>query len=337
MHIKTIVADGRVGISGGRNIGDRYFGVYDKFIQYDLDIMFAGDVLTDAIASFDEFWNASLAVSVRDYLKPGRMKLDLEGLRRQLSGSIAEHEHLLASFDFDTQQWLQTLPERAALGEGTFIYDGADVDSESQRRIKQDIYAFLTTAREELLISMAYFIPDEELMALLEEAVRRGVRIVLVTNSVQSNNHMLAHVAYKRSRKRVLAAGIELYELRPDARLLQLHTVSPATPAFLGLHTKSAVIDRRYAMVGTANLDPRALDINTESTLLLESDALADELRSQILESAEPANAWQLQLDARGRVCWHGEIERPCTQPVRGPFQRVMQFLYALMPLKNQA
>ena len=72
MHIKTIVADGHAGITGGRNIGDRYFGIFEEFIQSDLDIMFAGDITADAQRSFDSYWNSSLAVSLGEYLRPRR-------------------------------------------------------------------------------------------------------------------------------------------------------------------------------------------------------------------------------------------------------------------------
>ena len=338
MHNKSIIADGRVGVIGGRNIGDRYFGVYDVFVQHDLDIMFAGPAVADVRDSFDEYWNAPRAVPLRSYLKPQRMRLDLEGLRTELRMQTEADAGLFAAFDLDDARvWLQDRDRDFYSGTVDYFDDSADIDNLLQRRLKADLYEYLASAQDEIVISMAYFIPDEELSGLLEAATGRGVRVVLLTNSVQSNNHMLAHVGYKRSRRRMLAAGVELFELRPNAQYRLAQAVGRVEPGFVGLHTKAAVVDGRHAMIGTANLDPRALDINTEAAMTIDSVLLATELRRQILDATRPENAWQLQLDPRGRTAWREADELRRSEPVRGLLQRIKMFLYVLIPLKDQA
>jgi putative cardiolipin synthase len=337
MHNKTILADGHIGMIGGRNIGDRYFGIYDDFIQHDLDIMFVGEIVDDVGRSFDEYWNAPYSVGLDGYLKPERMKMTLDDLRALLSESLSADLARLSAFETDADAWLQSEAATAMYGFGEYFYDAPDIDSSTQRRMKSDLYDFFASAREELVISTAYFIPDEELISLLERLRSRGVHVVLLTNSVTSNNHMLAHVAYRRSRRRILHAGIDLYELREDARLLAEQSVAGVEPGYVGLHTKAAVVDGRLSMVGTANLDPRALDINTEAAIVLEDAALAADLRQRIMDATSPANAWRLELDSRGRERWVSDTETLASEPVRGPFQRVMQFLHRLLPLKEQA
>ena len=61
MHNKTFIADGRFAVLGGRNIGDRYFGLYEPFVQNDLDVMVAGPMARDVTATFDEYWNSEHA------------------------------------------------------------------------------------------------------------------------------------------------------------------------------------------------------------------------------------------------------------------------------------
>jgi len=148
---------------------------------------------------------------------------------------------------------------------------------------------------------------------------------------------MLAHVAYKRSRRDLLRAGIELYELKPDAALLAEYGVAPVEPGFMGLHTKAAVVDGHRVFVGTPNLDPRSLEINTESGLLIDSSELAEELRTLILEAAGGHNAWRLGLDEREGLSWTSAEGTLTRQPAKGPGQRIMEFIYALLPIRNQA
>ena len=212
-----------------------------------------------------------------------------------------------------------------------------ETDVGAAERIKDGLYEYLASAQEEIVIVSAYFIPDDALIGLLEDARRRGVRVVLLTNSVQSNNHMLAHVAYRPSRRRVLRAGIELFEMRPDTARLARQTVQPVQPGYLGLHSKAFVVDGRYAMVGTANLDPRALDINMESAVIVDDEDLAAELRTLILSSTTPDNAWQMSLDRRGRLVWTSDQGQLTREPVRGPWQRFKQFIHTLLPIRGQA
>jgi putative cardiolipin synthase len=338
MHNKTIVADGHVGIIGGRNIGDRYFGVYEKFIQHDLDIMFAGPIVEAAQRNFDDYWNSSYSVVVQDYLRQlRRVSMDLEELRAYLAEFIRGQSEILSGFSLASSQWLHNNAGHAVCAPARYIYDTPNINDAAQERIKDELHDFLDSAREEIVIVSAYFIPDEQLLTLLERARSRGVRVVVLTNSVQSNNHTLAHVSYKRFRRRLLRADIELYELRPDAALLNEQSVGSVRPGYLGLHAKAAVVDGNMVMVGTASFDPRALDINTESAVLLENEVLANDLRAQILIATTPQNAWRVSLDDRGREFWQNDSEVRHSEPARGPWQRIKQFLSTLLPIKDQA
>ena len=111
----------------------------------------------------------------------------------------------------------------------------------------------VASARSEVLISSPYFIPDAEFRALLRELVAKGVRVVVVTNSLATNNHVVAHTGYRRWRREVLAAGVELYELRADAAALSLVRDAARERQRLGLHTKAVVVDGREqrAFVGS--------------------------------------------------------------------------------------
>jgi putative cardiolipin synthase len=78
MHNKLFIADNAWGITGGRNLGDRYFGSGDKQNFVDLDVLAAGRIVRDMSASFDRFWNDELAYPVQTLLDPE----DIETLRK---------------------------------------------------------------------------------------------------------------------------------------------------------------------------------------------------------------------------------------------------------------
>jgi len=340
LHNKTIIADGHLGIIGGRNIGNRYFGLYDEFVQNDLDILFSGEMTREVIEDFDSYWNASESFALSDYLKPKQKDPSVAEFEAFLDGYIAESSHTLQSFPMRPVTWTEYLDELAgsfAAAPGEYLYDHPNVADTLPTQLYDQLKAFLNRAEHEIVLSTAYFVPDREFVDLLRSLRERGVRIVLLTNSLQTNNHTLAHVAYKRWRRSTLEAGIELFELRPDARLLGDYSVPPVEPGFMGLHSKAAIVDRRWAFVGTPNLDPRALYLNTENGIVIDSVQMAEELRTLLFNAMSPENAWHLELDARGKVIWNGSEEVLTRQPANGPAQRIVEFFINLLPLKKQA
>lgn len=103
---------------------------------------------------------------------------------------------------------------------------------------------------------------------------RSGVKLRIVTNSLASTNHAYVHGGYARHRTDLLAAGVELYELRHDA-IEALNLTDAENPPHITLHTKLAVIDDTSVLLGSLNLDPRSIKTNAEIGLLVESPAYA--------------------------------------------------------------
>jgi putative cardiolipin synthase len=116
------------------------------------------------------------------------------------------------------------------------------------------------------------------------------------------------------------------------------YAVPPVNPGFMGLHSKAVVVDGRWAFVGTPNLDPRSLELNAESGIVVDSPELASLLKALILEATLPENAWHVTLDERGRTQWvDADGTTRHSEPVRGLVQRLKQFLFRLMPIKRLA
>ena len=340
MHNKTFIADGRFAVLGGRNIGDRYFGVYEPFVQNDLDVMVAGPAARQVTATFDEYWNSEHSYPIASFERDERASHPLAATRAELHATIEARAAELARFTLEPSDWSPYLEELVATfapAQTQVLWESPDVWDESRPRLYGDFKELIASARSEVLISSPYFIPDEQFRELLCELVARGVRVVVVTNSLATNNHVVAHTGYRRWRRDVLAAGVELYELRPDAEALSLYVTPPATSERLGLHTKAVVVDGERAFVGSPNVDPRSMVLNTELGVVGDSAELASRVAALIERDISPANAWRVTMDEEGWLEWSSADEVVRRQPAQGFLQRAIEFLLNLLPLKDQA
>jgi len=127
----------------------------------------------------------------------------------------------------------------------------------SPRATMTDIFiAVLAAARDRAVITTPYFAPDPPLLDAIVAAGRRGVRLTIV---FPRRNDSRIVGAISRAHYPVLAqAGVHIHEFRGGL-----------------LHAKTLVVDETLALVGSANMDRRSLDLNFENNVLLESPALS--------------------------------------------------------------
>jgi putative cardiolipin synthase len=340
MHNKILAADNRFVIIGGRNIGNRYFGLYDAYVQNDLDVLIAGPLVAEISGMFDVYWNS-------DTLYPGSafaLGEDPEQLYQELRADtdefVAENEAILKSFDVARHDWrekLNSFLEIMAAGPGVLFFDAPEIDRNAgDTRIAYRIEGYSELAETEYLIASAYFIPNEKMITAIQDLSDRGVQVSILTNSLASNNNTVAHTGYKHWRDKVLKAGAELYELRHDAAIKPIYDTPPVTARFIGLHKKASVIDRKRVYIGSLNLDPRSMDINTEMAIIVESEELAGQMADLLERDMHPDNAWQVKFDKDGHLIWVNSDETVTRQPAQGAKQRFQDALLNLIPIKDQ-
>lgn len=342
MHNKLFIADNAWGITGGRNLGDRYFGTGDKQNFVDLDVLAAGRIVRDMSASFDRFWNDKLAYPVQTLLD----KEDLEALRKPLapastgqlpkpvlpvaaaSGTVlptvtqAEANQAdRASMDLRTVR-LTWAPATLLVDEPGKIGPGDD-EVDAGETVIDGLLNLMQGAQREVLIISPYFVPGARMMAVYEQLRKRGVRIRVLTNSLASNDAPAAHAGYARYRKALLDMGVELHEMRSDpestadllgsgaAREQRRRSLwsggaggSQASNADsrASLHSKAVIIDQRLAVIGSMNLDLRSQLKNSEVGLLIRSTALSQEATRQIENTMNTA-AYRLERHD-GKYYW---------------------------------
>jgi putative cardiolipin synthase len=338
MHNKAMIVDNRVAIVGGRNLADEYFGLHAVANFRDLEVIVGGPIVRDVSAEFDGYWNDRWSVPIESLSHLKHSPADLDAARKVREAS--EHIHTEQSSSERLAAWRDLLIA-AADGKATLFADDPPEEnpaqsSEAPVQVANALMQMLDSATDEVLIVSAYLIPTPALEGAVERAVNRGVRIRMLTNSIRSNNHLTAHSAYRNHIHELLENGAELHEVRIDADDRHIYMLSPIEEKQLALHAKALVIDNDKVFIGSANLDPRSLRINTEMGFLIESAALNAEVRKAVTPDFSTSNSWQLQFDEQGQVVWVSHDVTLTSQPAGSILQRIEDWFFAHLPLEDE-
>jgi putative cardiolipin synthase len=201
--------------------------------------------------------------------------------------------------------------------------------------------------QSELLIITPFFVPGPAGMRLLAQLRKRGVRIRVLTNSLESTPELIAQSGYMHYRRPLLEDGVGLSEVRArlgDARGSG-ETRADARYGNYALHAKLLVFDRKRLYVGSMNFDERSRRLNTEIGLIIDSPELAREAAARFESIASPADSYQLALRAEPagslpRLVWRtverGKPVEYDTEPAGSAWQRIKVDLLSLLPLDRE-
>jgi putative cardiolipin synthase len=340
MHNKLIVADNRFAIVGGRNIGNEYFGLNPKHNFTDFDVVAFGAVAKKVSASFDLYWNNPWAYPGEALLQNYKDRELLPQLLEELQAELEKKKEKLVVFQQqnpDRNALLAKLEHTMKSGTATVIYDEPLVGEEiPPAQLIKTLGALTVNTQHELLISTPYFIPHDDFYNDVPAKISKGVRVVVLTNSLGATNHPIVHSGYKRHRKKVLEMGVELFEMRHDASARGKFDTPPVQSKAFGLHAKYMVIDRRFTFVGSLNLDPRSIYLNTEMGMIIDSVKLSQAVAEEFEEEMKPENAWQVLLDDKGRLYWKAGDTIIRKEPARNAWQRFQAWIFGLFDLDDQ-
>jgi len=311
MHNKSFTADNSISVVGGRNIADEYFQLKDDSLFIDLDIVAAGPVVPEISDSFDEFWNHSHAVPLEQFVH-NKNNEKLEDFRIEVG------EELNNIYDTVFRQALQSqLLQDLFSGREQFFPAEARVLSDSpekltntisteQMRLAAELRQAIHMADKEIIFITPYYVPGNRGVAFARGLVNHGARVVVLTNSLASNNHVAVHSGYARYRRDVIDAGVELYEVRANADLVKQG--ESETSQNLTLHTKIILLDRRQMFIGSLNIDPRSIEINSEMGLLIDSEDLVGKMAEGI-DKGITKIAYRVHINENGKLEWRAIID----------------------------
>jgi putative cardiolipin synthase len=349
MHNKNWIADGKVAIVGGRNVGDEYFGLdTDGAISFrDLDLVVAGPAAEEACQVFARYWNSPLArpaglvapsADARGGLRRLRKELDeatekpgAAELLAPLRGPPGRHiRRGLSLVPAGAVRILADPPEKARRGLG------ARRRARAAGGIAPDIADALRGAKREALLISPYFVPGKAGLALLLELRARGVHVAVITNSLAATDVVAVHGGYAKYRQPLLRAGVELFELKPGPLDEEASVLGSKGAA---LHTKAFVVDGLRCFVGSFNLDPRSAALNTEMGCFVQQAGVARQVAAEHARLASPELSWRIALEG-GRLTWsdthHGAARVLRSEPTASLWRRAVAAIARRLPIEEQ-
>ena len=327
MHNKALIADNQAAIVGGWNVGNEYFETGTEFVFSDLDVLAVGPVVPQVSAGFDRYWNSPYALTVGSPRSPDPA-LHTVPQANALNAARADFGRRL-----DTGQLTFYRGRAVALYDDPMKLDAVNQNQAGSNLGCQIAQVVGAPAREVFLVS-AYFVPGAGGTEQLSAFRRRGIRVVVVTNSLAATDVPAVHAGYARYRKPLLQEGVELYEVRPDPTQAPQNIGRPGSSR-VSLHAKLMVVDRRSTLIGSMNIDPRSVVLTTENGIVMDSPELAEAIvagTERLLGSA----AYRLSLD-EGRLHWHASGDTPATlatEPGTGWWRRLSAWLLSWLDIE---
>ena len=177
---------------------------------------------------------------------------------------------------------------------------GDDVEPGGER-LAQTLLHLIDEAKREVVLISPYFVPGKRGVEVAKRLQERGVRLRVLTNSLAATDSPIVHVGYAKYRGALIDDGVELYELRPTLGD-RPKVIGTFRSAQASLHVKSIIIDRSTLFVGSMNIDPRSIGLNTETGLIIRSPVLAQAV-AKLFDDSVDASAYHV-TKVDGRLRW---------------------------------
>ncbi len=312
MHNKIFAVDGKITITGGRNIADEYFDYDHEYNFRDRDVLLIGKATEVVESSFENFWQNAIAVQVSELVNDSTVKTNDANRYDRLHQYACNPEN----FWPQVREKIQGIPQafKNIQASGDLLWTDSvvfvsDVPGKFNETVKRSGEALTTgalasliqNAKTDVYIQSPYLITNDKILNLLKRTVAKGVKMNILSNSLSSTDNLEAFAAYQKCREDILKAGVRIFEFRPDAaaRYKIMTGVLQKTLSFkpvFGLHAKSMVIDDYITVIGTFNLDPRSANLNTECVTIIYSKQVAMAVKAHMIEEIKPENAWETTL-----------------------------------------
>lgn len=231
MHRKLVVIDGRIAFIGGINIIDDMHTPKQVPPRFDYAVKVEGPLLRVIHAAARDLW------------------------------ARVTWTHLQREWGYTKGRTAASQPrgqQRAAL---------VTRDNLRHRRdIEQAYLNAIASAKQEIIIANAYFLPGRNFRRALVNAAARGVRVILLLQG--RVEYVLLHYASRALYGNFLDAGVEIYEYHKSF-----------------MHAKVAVMDGYWATVGSSNIDPFSMLLGREANVMVEDRGFAQQLRQSLMHA----------------------------------------------------
>lgn len=266
LHDKYLVVDAKVAIMGGRNIGDKLYqpSSYDGTPVFDRDVLIyrtdldAPSVIDEILDYSELLWNLPFMKHSQNRTSTG-MKLG-ESIRTKWAAKAQRQQAAHPEFFSPViEDWTEvTIPTRKI----TLVHNPMGRWSKAPW-IWDEMVQIFNIAEHRVLIQSPYIVPLNDQLEELQAVSDKGVHLSYLTNSAYSTPNIPGFSGYLRQKGKILKTG-PVYEY-----------MGPGS-----IHAKSVLVDDRISIVGSFNLDPRSLHLDTETMLVIDSEPFNEHLGS---------------------------------------------------------
>ncbi len=341
MHNKSFTADNQVTIIGGRNVGDEYFGAGQGPLFVDLDVMAIGPVVNDVSTDFDRYWASASSYPAASVLAPassaGLAHVTDSAAHLERDPAAVAYVQALARQPFVRDllsrtldfEWAATkmVSDDPAKGLGRAASGGLLTD-----RLRQAIGG----PTSELELVSPYFVPGSEGVDAFATMAGRGVKVTVLTNSLEATDVAPVHAGYAKRRKPLLEAGVKLFEMKREASGASTRARGLTGSSGSSLHAKTFSVDRSRVFVGSFNFDPRSERLNTEMGFVIDSPELARRIADNFAKEI-PERSYEVRLSTSRKLRWversnSGEIVHD-VEPGTTFLERAMVAVLSVLPI----
>lgn len=342
MHNKSFTVDNSVTVIGGRNIGDDYFGATGGILRQDLDLVAIGSVVNDVSSDFDKYWASNSAFPIEEIVNT--TKTSTYSTDEYMPSQLTNPKRDTYITALRNSSLVKTLLAKELSFEWKMAKMISDDPAKGLGKHKDDSLLFhklteiIGRPTSTVLLVTPYFVPTKEGVKAFAALAKQGVKITVLTNSMQATDVLPVHAGYAKHRKALLKAGVKLFELRSGAEPIDgnLKKLGPFGSSASSLHAKTFAIDSERLFVGSFNFDPRSMHLNTELGFVIESPSLAIQVENEFYQQAA-LTAYELSLNEDNKIQWtetNGNIKTThSTEPGMTIFSRAALSVLNLLPI----
>lgn len=343
MHNKSFTADNQVTIIGGRNVADEYFGAAEGSLFVDLDAMAVGPIVTNVSKDFDRYWACDSSYPL-DRIVRSVVPTKIAEITSAASRVGQDPAALAYTTAIRDSPFIHAVLERRLEFEWAVARIVSDDPAKGlgqappETLFHEQLREIIGDPVSNLELIAAYWVPGETGMERFLSMAERGVKIKVMTNSLEAADGPYVYSGFAKRRKALLKAGITLYEMRRlSPQKDDNKHAGPLGSSGSSLHAKTFSVDRSRLFVGSFNFDPRSRKLNTELGFVIDSPIFAQRIEAAFHDSI-PTNSYEVRLSDSGELYWierrGDELVRHEKEPGTSWLLRVAVWFLSLLPIE---
>lgn len=293
-HMKSLITSDSM-VIGDRNMGQAYFAKRNGNTYISTDVLITEPKNQKvAIDHFDDFFKSSRSLDLAGTVPLTEIYVAEKELKEWARAAIANHR---APPKLKTH----TVPDLR------YFADNPEPSIHSKSGINKEVLAMLRRAEKTLTIMNPYVFMTPELKNEFEAAIKRGVKITIMSNSSATTDQKITALAWEHSRNEIAKLGIELFELEKGSFI----------------HAKTIVRDGKEVFIGSYNLDPRSQNLNVENGVFFEDQKVARDLtahttriQKKMMTKVEPVDMSKMTVKERASHCMRSGLRRMILAPI---------------------